>query len=123
MSTVQSILPVKKQGAFWHEFDGALTDQYPDTGRGGNTSTAGNALWEDLGIVAGTFEVVIEAIVLDTGATSCVITELHADASTNTIVRNPACPLNIPMRDGFKVTTVGNGVYIQFRIHRYMSTS
>ena len=113
---VQSTTPPYGVGAFFLSFDTALTDRFPHDGHGAITGVANQAIWN--GLTAGEFEVIITAIVIDTGSTATV-TELHADAGVFAVSRNPACNLNLPMRDGFKVTTAGAGVYIEFRIQKY----
>ena len=127
MASVQSIIPPVHQGLYIAHPTGPVTGHYPITGRGtagGTSTTEANALWNTIGnggLDAGTFEVVIEWVQIPTGSTNVVMVEKHADGAA--LIFSAAGHfdnLNVPMRDGFVMTT-GGGCMVAFRIHKYQS--
>ena len=117
---VKSTSPPIHTGAFWVTVNAATAASEPSTGRGaveGSPSTS--ALWDDLGLTAGTFTVLLESIVLNAATTLLTVTELHADASVVQFNVTPGAHINIPMRDGFTFATAGGGCAITFRIQKH----
>lgn len=95
----------------------------PSTGLGAYVdNTAGTAIWDTLGLVAGTFEVIIDSVVPYAGTSLVTILEVNAGAAT--IQTDKALQgVSIPMRDGFSFGTVGGGVGITFRIRKYTAAT
>jgi hypothetical protein len=96
--------------------DGSAT--YPDDGRGLKTTTAGNAHWTDMGLTAGTFEVLVSHITIPTGGFATLL-ETKA-GGTSQIFPAGTHPMDPPIRfmDGFAFTT-NAGATIIYRIHEY----
>ena len=120
MATVNAIVPGLHSGAYWMGQAAAFTADYPTTGRGGVGNTAPVALWEVMGLVAGTFEVVIDTISITAATAEVTLTELHADGNAVQVTMGTAHSLNIPMRDGFHITSTTAGCVVTFRIHMYI---
>ena len=137
--TLTAGVTVPPQGAFTATTPTAATGQYPTTGRGNISPTAGLAHWTALGLTAGNFEVEIVGIIIAATGT-CAITELKASAVTHFFPGgagagsgasnggggNPGVfmfPHGIRCQDGFAVTFSGAGGTVLYRIHVYRQPS
>jgi len=121
---------------------GQAGNNYPDTGAGASTTTAGNAHWEDLGLAVDEFEVEILAIIMAPGCTA-ILTELlgtgvahyfvsgkanqEQTIGSTTAITGTSNPWGYQFapgagprfRGGFKYTLSGAGGTIMYRIHAY----
>lgn len=98
-----------------------LSPTYPDDGYGAKTTTSGDALWKDLGLVDGTFEIEVTKIICTSGANAVTLLERAASGTSQihpagTHTFSAGCgPI---FRDGFSFNTSAGGA-IHFKIHVY----
>ncbi len=118
MATIHATIPPFGTGAYWAQGLSAVTTSEPTTGRGSIASSPATAVWDTLGLLPDSFEVIIETVVFGTGTTLFTIVELHGGPAS-IFVTGAVEGLNIPMRDGFLFSSTGGGAIITFRIQLY----
>lgn len=124
MASVQSTIPPFHQGAFdVSEVVAVAGPAYPTDGLGSYSTTIGDAHWTALGLEAGTFEVLVEAIQVhspnQTITNRVVLTALEG-SHVYAVTENTG-PIAVPMKGGFSFTGVLTGFTVQYRIQKYQS--
>lgn len=121
---IASTVPAPDRGAFYVHVT-STGARYPDDGRGTPTDQAGDAVWADMGLAAGEFEVVVENVSANVACTSVTLTPVNAsdDPIVLTMVGTfpHAYKLDVGLRDGFHVTLTGTGpqATVTFRVQKY----
>ena len=124
MASVQASIPRFGTGAFdVSEISAVGTASYPTDGLGSHSTTVGLAHWTALGLVAGTFEVLVESIQVHTtnnAITNNVVVSALGNTHVYAVNQNTGA-ISVPMKDGFSFTSANTGFTIQYRIQLYQS--
>lgn len=122
MTAVQSTIPPVHQGAFDVSELTATAASYPTDGLGSHGVVASaTPHWTTLGLTAGTFEVVVDSILVYTPGGVNLVSITAEEGSHVFVAATSVTGLSISMKGGFSVVGSGTGFCVTYRIQKYQS--